>query len=183
MECRTCGEKISKSAKVCPHCGEDGITKKTLWQKIKRATFWSIFILFILGYGVNKLGTALNEATMSLKQSKMTVDKKSILQEQAIKKQLIEKEKLKKSLQPKKDKLISLVKKEKKVFGPTWESENFLTFGMLNDGTQRDGFAQYICILKNDAGLKGHRIFIKIYDAASMMNGGKAIVIGESVCK
>jgi len=162
MECKTCEGKLSSSATSCPHCGEDYIKKQSFITKIRNASIGAVVFFFGLVWIIGKIQDV-----------EVTQRTNYVLAEPKIHK---------KNLQKQKSKFIALVKKEKKVFGPTWESDDVLTLGMTDNGLRRDGFAQYICILKNEAGLEGHRIFVKIYDAERMINSGEYKVIGKTTC-
>lgn len=57
-----------------------------------------------------------------------------------------------------------------------------LWVSMRNDGTSRDGFANYLCLVLSDAGLpKGEGVQIRIWDAAQMAND--LVQIGEGYCR
>lgn len=155
---------------MCSTCKSKFANNALVWRKgigILSLFFWIFIIGIIAAITLPKLDTESKQAT---------IDTNTKPQPKAI-----SKKKAKKIASAKK-KLITLLKKEKRVLGPTWESEHFLTVGMFDNGQKRDGFAQYICILKNEAGLKDYRVFIKIYDAKLMMSSGEGKVIGETAC-
>lgn len=168
-KCTTCGGEYSSNAYACPHCGD---VKKKEGSSVFRLLFWIVAIAIITAIIIPKLNTQEEQESLSTN-SNSTAQEKSP--------PVMTKEEEKK-IENGKKKLVALLKKEKKVFGPNWESEHFLTVGMFDNGKRRDGFAQYICILKNKAGLDNYRVFVKILDAKRMMNSGDYKAIGKTVC-
>ena len=84
---------------------------------------------------------------------------------------------------------LRLVKAETKILDATWKSAsaNVLHAAMKSDGTRRDGFAQYLCMLFSDAGApKGELKTVFIYDPATYeayQNGGSGSDIGIAACR
>jgi len=73
-------------------------------------------------------------------------------------------------LKPWQKKALELVKKEKKVLDAFWRmpSRNILFIAMKPDGSRKDGFAQYVCMLLADAGApKGELKMVEVHDPAT----------------
>ena len=86
--------------------------------------------------------------------------------------------------QPWQAKALKTVKQEKKVIDARWRSaeSNMLWVAVQPDGSNRDGFAQYLCMIFNKAGApEGELKTVWIYDPASFEDGGKQI--GMAACR
>ena len=57
MQCNTCNCTISKTAKVCPHCGQRKPTK--IYNKSSSGFLAIIFIFIMLSFGFTILGTTV----------------------------------------------------------------------------------------------------------------------------
>ena len=81
-------------------------------------------------------------------------------------------------------KALKAVKAEKTVIDARWRmaETNVLWVSMQADGSSRDGFAQYLCILLMKAGApEGDLKTVWIYDPATFKTGGKEI--GIAACR
>jgi len=88
-------------------------------------------------------------------------------------------------LKPWQTKALKLIKKEKKVVKAKWRSPgaNVLYVALQPDGTSRNGFAQYLCMVLPDAGApKGELKSIFIYDPETYESGGGS-VMGMAACR
>lgn len=61
----------------------------------------------------------------------------------------------------------------------TWMNDRFLYVGVIDDGTRRDGLAQYVC---EDAKLHGATM-VKVVDVAIVASRGKFVELGRAWCK
>lgn len=80
---------------------------------------------------------------------------------------------------------LELLGEEPKVVEAIWPNgmDGSLWVSMRDDGSNRDGFADYICLLLGDAGTpEGTRVIIHIRDATSMARE-EMKEIGSSQCK
>lgn len=67
------------------------------------------------------------------------------------------------------DKAVDLIRKEKKVVEAMFTQNISLWVSVRDDGTNRDGYADYICLVLGDAGMpKGDFVIIRILDAAAL---------------
>lgn len=64
----------------------------------------------------------------------------------------------------------------------TWTSPHMFKVGVLNNGTKRDGFADYVCSVLNDRGLRGRGISVQVIDIATLVRTDKWVKLGESRC-
>lgn len=73
---------------------------------------------------------------------------------------------------------------EPKVKDAVWMSEKNLYLGVLNDGSDRSGYAQYACaVLIDDFGINKKGLMVKIVDIAEVAKNGKFKEIGKSYCE
>lgn len=70
--------------------------------------------------------------------------------------------------------------KEPKVKDFTWMSEKNIYVGVVDDGSKRDGFAQYLCIKSGDFGVGVE--LVKIVDISAVISSGKFKVLGKALC-
>lgn len=62
-----------------------------------------------------------------------------------------------------------------------FKQPSHLGVGVIDDGSNRDGFAEYLCsVLKDDFDAQGVRV--TVYDIAKLVQTNKWIKIGESRC-
>ena len=71
---------------------------------------------------------------------------------------------------------------EPQVKDAVWTQENFLYLGVYDDGSKRNGYAQYACLVLNDMGFRGKNIYVKIIDLHKMYKTKKWIKLGEAYC-
>jgi hypothetical protein len=64
-----------------------------------------------------------------------------------------------------------------------WTAKDIFKVGILNDGTNRDGYAQYVCSVLDDYEFKGKGIWVQVIDIVQLTNGGKWVKLGEEICK
>lgn len=70
------------------------------------------------------------------------------------------------------EKAVPMVKGEKKVVDATFPQPGSLWVSVRDDGSKRDGFASYLCLVLADAGMGAKDfVVIKVWDAASMARG------------
>jgi hypothetical protein len=69
---------------------------------------------------------------------------------------------------------------EPQVKDATWTSARMLKVGMLSNGKQRDGFAQYLCQELASQGVRG--VSVQVVDVAQLVRTGKWVKMGEARC-
>ncbi|MDF1485518.1 hypothetical protein PY257_10065 [Ramlibacter sp. H39-3-26] len=72
-------------------------------------------------------------------------------------------------------------KAEPTVKDAIWTSPKMLKVGVIDNGTNRDGFAAYVCGEAASAGLKG--ISVQVIDIAKLKSTGKWVKLGEMHCR
>ncbi len=84
--------------------------------------------------------------------------------------------------QAQKDFITYLVKsgKEPRVKDATWLTDSSLYVGVFDDHSRRDGFANYICSVAEDHGVRPE--LVKVIDIVKLVRTGKFIEIGKSRC-
>lgn len=153
--CPACGNKVSKKAKTCPQCGHP---LDNFWTK-KRSSLWLLLIFFVLIYLFAPSNS--NKTTSKTNTSPTT--------------HLTEKQK---------EKILKIVKSEPKVKDAIFPngSDNLLYVGMYDNGSRRDGFAEYLCISINEKVKLPHQIFIKIVDYKDILQQKGFREIGRYFC-
>ena len=86
---------------------------------------------------------------------------------------------------PQRDAVVKRFKssQEKKAKDAMWTSDTNFKVGVLDDGTNRNGYANYVCQVLYDYGFKGKRIKVSILDIAQLARNNKWIVLGEARCQ
>ncbi|MBD3610481.1 MAG: zinc ribbon domain-containing protein [Gammaproteobacteria bacterium] len=137
IKCKECGQDISNSAKTCPHCG---VTRpagqKSLLQKLA-SLVWGLVIFVIV---ITWLGSNDEETTNS---GTGTAGTAAVTTPTYTKAQL--------------DAVLSEVRSEPKVIAASWNNETTasLLASVVDDGTNRKGYAEYLCLVMAEHGVKG----------------------------
>lgn len=72
--------------------------------------------------------------------------------------------------------------KEPKVKDAIFTQPSVFKVGVLDDGSRRDGYAQYVCSKLEDFGLKGQVSMVKVIDIALLNRTGEWKDLGEAEC-
>jgi len=75
------------------------------------------------------------------------------------------------------------IKEEVKIKDAAWSTPGTLLVGVLNDGTNRNGYANYVCEVLYDEGLKGKKVIVKVIDIGVLVNQNKRVTLGQASCK
>jgi len=73
--------------------------------------------------------------------------------------------------------------KEPKVKDAIWTSDHIFKVGVLDDGSRRDGYADYVCQVLYDYGLSGKGVWVQVIDISKLSRAGKWVKLGEAHCK
>lgn len=73
-------------------------------------------------------------------------------------------------------------KQEKLAKDATWTSDDIFKVGVINNGTSRSGYAQYVCSVLDDYGFKGKGVQVHIIDIVKLVNTNKWETIGLANC-
>ncbi|EXA69808.1 hypothetical protein J503_0812 [Acinetobacter baumannii 984213] len=63
-----------------------------------------------------------------------------------------------------------------------WTSKTMFKVGVLDDGNNRDGYANYVCQVLEDYGFKGSSISVQVIDIQKLVSTNKWIKLGEAHC-
>jgi len=72
---------------------------------------------------------------------------------------------------------------EKTAKDAVWTAKDIFKVGVINDGTNRNGYAQYVCSVLEDYGFNGKGIWVQIIDIVKLTSNGKWAKLGEAHCK
>lgn len=64
-----------------------------------------------------------------------------------------------------------------------WTQRDIFKVGVINDGTSRNGYAQYVCEVLYDEGFKGQGVWVQVIDIVKLNNSGKWVKLGEARCQ
>lgn len=74
--------------------------------------------------------------------------------------------------------------KEPTVKDATWTSDYMFKVGVIDDGTNRDGFASYVCeTLRSDFGISDEKLIVEVIDIQKLVDTNKWVELGQSICK
>lgn len=76
-----------------------------------------------------------------------------------------------------------LVATEVKIKDVAWSTPGTLLVGVLNDGTNRNGYANYVCEVLYEEGLMGKSVIVNVIDIGVLVNENKRVNLGRAVCK
>jgi len=90
-----------------------------------------------------------------------------------------------KSFGPKHDKVAKLFQgnEEPKAKDAVWTQEDIFKIGVIDDGTNRDGYAEYACAVLYKEGFKGKRVWVQIIDIVKLNKIGEWVRLGEAKCR
>ncbi|MBU1054124.1 MAG: hypothetical protein KKC46_09880 [Proteobacteria bacterium] len=63
-----------------------------------------------------------------------------------------------------------------------WTASNIFKVGVFNDGTNRNGYAQYVCQVLYNEGFKDKKVWVQVIDIGKLNSTGKWIKLGEAQC-
>ena len=90
-----------------------------------------------------------------------------------------------KSFGPNHDKVTKIFqrKAEPTAKDAVWTQKDIFKVGVINDGTNRNGYAQYIGEVLYDESFKGQKVGVQIIDILKLNNSGEWEKLGEARCK
>jgi hypothetical protein len=71
---------------------------------------------------------------------------------------------------------------EKTVKDAVWTSRDILKVGVIDDGSRRDGYADYVCQVLYSYGFKGKKVWVQVIDIVKLTRNGDWVKLGESHC-
>jgi len=72
---------------------------------------------------------------------------------------------------------------EPSVKAAIWTSKDTFKVGVFDDRTRRDGYAEYVCQVLYEHGLKGHKIWVQVLDVIKLTRDGDWVKLGEAHCE
>lgn len=64
-----------------------------------------------------------------------------------------------------------------------WTQGGIFKVGVIDNGSDRSGYASYVCEVLYDHGFKGKRVWVQVVDIAKLAREGKWIKLGQTHCK
>lgn len=80
----------------------------------------------------------------------------------------------------KKQQVASHFKGDKTIKDAVWTSNSMFKVGVIDDGSRRDGLAQYVCQELNT--LEVYKITVKVIDIQALVSTNKWIDLGQANC-
>ncbi|WPL17827.1 hypothetical protein Thiowin_02869 [Thiorhodovibrio winogradskyi] len=72
---------------------------------------------------------------------------------------------------------------EKTAKDAVWTSRDIFKVGVINEGSRRDGYADYVCQVLYDYGFKGKKVWVQVIDIVKLTRNGDWVKLGESHCQ
>ncbi|MFB2637723.1 hypothetical protein ACE02P_06760 [Shewanella bicestrii] len=72
---------------------------------------------------------------------------------------------------------------EKTAKDAVWTARDVFKVGVINDGSRRDGYADYVCQVLYDYGFKGKKVWVQVIDIVKLTRSGDWVKLGESHCQ
>lgn len=87
------------------------------------------------------------------------------------------------SAQHEKVKQHFLSDEEKTTKDALWTTSDIFKVGVIDDGSRRDGYADYVCSVLYDYGFKGKKVWVQVIDIVKLSRNDKWFKLGESRCQ
>lgn len=71
---------------------------------------------------------------------------------------------------------------EKTAKDAIWTAKNIFKVGVIDDGSRRDDYAQYICSVLYDYGFQGKGIWVQVIDIMKLTVNNKWVKLGVARC-
>ncbi len=153
-KCKDCKAEISKKAKACPQCGA---------PVKKGAGLAGILVIMVGGLAIYAMATGPStpSAPSNIVATPAPID----------------------TAGPARDLVMALFKgdSEPTVLDAIWTSDSMFKVGVLNDQSNRDGLARYVCQVLSENGL-GSGYSVEVVDIASIAAGGAWTTLGAASC-
>jgi len=63
-----------------------------------------------------------------------------------------------------------------------WTSDDIFKVGVISDGTDRSGYAEYVCNVLYEHGFKGKKVWVQVIDIVKLTRTNKWEKLGEAHC-
>ncbi len=82
------------------------------------------------------------------------------------------------------EKVLKLFKSDKEptAIDAVWTAKSIFKVGVLNDSSNRDGYASYVCSVLYEYGFKGQNVWVQIIDYHKLIQNDKWIKLGQKMC-
>ncbi|MCU4419879.1 hypothetical protein [Acinetobacter lwoffii] len=80
----------------------------------------------------------------------------------------------------KKQQAVTHFKNDKTIKDTVWTSNSIFKVGVMDNGSSRDGLAQYVCQELNELNI--HKVRVKIIDIQALVSTNKWIDLGQASC-
>lgn len=64
-----------------------------------------------------------------------------------------------------------------------WTSRRMFKVGVIDNGTSRDGYAQYVCQIVREHGIADPDLRVQVIDIAKLVRTDKWVKLGEAACR
>ncbi|USH01076.1 hypothetical protein K6Q96_08990 [Grimontia kaedaensis] len=72
---------------------------------------------------------------------------------------------------------------EKTAKDAVWTAPDIFKVGGIDDGSRREGYAEYVCLTLYDYGFKGKNVWVQIIDFDRLIKGNDWVKLGEKTCQ
>lgn len=72
---------------------------------------------------------------------------------------------------------------EPRVKDAIWTPPTTFKVAVKDDGTPRDGFAEYVCLVLSDSGFKGQGVLVRVVDIDKLVRTGEWVNLGTAKCE
>lgn len=80
-------------------------------------------------------------------------------------------------------KQIFIGPEEPKVKDAIWTQKGVFKVGVIDDGTNRSGYANYVCEVLYEHGFKGKKVWVQVLDVVKLARDGDWVKLGEARCQ
>lgn len=164
IKCTECGKEVSSTANKCPHCG-------TWAPSGKGKAVIGVVVVCVILFALLSLTAEKDIAPAPKEQAQPT----STYKEPEVAGVY--------SPQHKKVQDIFRSKQEPLAKDAIWTAKEIFKVGVINDGTSKNGYADYVCQVLYSEGFKGRWIYVQIVDIVKLQKNGEWEKIGEAQCK
>ncbi len=72
--------------------------------------------------------------------------------------------------------------KEKTTKDALWTTEDIFKVGVFDDGSNRNGYAEYVCLILLQHGFKGKNIWVHVIDISKLLQNKEWVKLGDTFC-